>query len=202
MQLTESSRKGMARILSIMVLLVMAGSASGRELLANGDFELSPDNGWRYDTWGNFLDTGNCHLRWRHDWDPDRDFEVMLHKMLHQGMRLSQKVGVEGLDLGFSVWCRLTSKTERESLFAAACVGIEYLDAADSVLGETRIYSATSGCTWENGPAFHLIRAPDSLHWYNYRLNIASELGNLPGVNPDSVGTIRVSLLSYVLDNC
>jgi len=196
------SNRHLKTALLLVGVALFTGRAPGRELLANGDLELSPENGWRLDTWGMYTDTGNCRLRWRHDFDPDRDFEVMVHKMLHQGMKLWQKAGVSNLDLGFSVSCRLTSKTERESLFAAACVCLEYLNGSDSVLGETRIYSATGGCTWENGPGLHLIRAPDSLHWYDYHLNIASELGNLPGVNPDSVRTIRVSFLSYVFDSC
>src|SRR5512137_345301 len=111
---------------------------SGRELVVNGDFELPTDSAWQLTVWGNFPDTGNCRLDWRTDVAPDRDFEVSIHKMLHQGMKLSQRIPVSTLDLGFSVSCRLTSKTEKESLYAAASIYLEYLDAADSVLGETR----------------------------------------------------------------
>jgi hypothetical protein len=187
---------------ALVVLLACALAAGARELVKNGDFELPPDSSWELTVWGEYPDTGNCRLRWLHTFNPDRDFEVMLHKMLHQGMKLSQKIQVPTLDLGFSVSCRLTSKTERESLFAAACVCLEYLDAADSVLGETRIYSATSGCTWQSGPTLHLIRAPDSLNWHDYRLNVAAELDSLPGIVRSQVCAIRVGLLSYVLNNC
>jgi hypothetical protein len=185
------------------LFLALVLPATGRELLTNGDFELPPEVGWRLDTWGMFSDTGNCRLRWQHDIAPDRDCEVMLHKMLHQGMKLSQKLTIPGLDLGYSISCRLTSKTERESLYAAACAGIEYLDVRDSVLGETRVYSATSGCPWTSTPALHLVRAPDSLHWHDYRFNLYEEvIANLPGVNPESVRAVRVYLLGFVLDNC
>lgn len=195
------------RVLGLLVVVLVlltnvAGVASGRELVFNGDFELGPDSGWEVVRWGEFPDTGNCRLRYRHDFSPDRDFEVMIHKMLHQGMRLQQRVEVPTLDLQFSVLCRLTSKTERESLYAAAAVFLEYLDARDSVLGETRIYSATRGCDWQSGPRLHLIRAPDSLNWYDYRLGIRAELESLPGVTSDSVKAIRLGLLAFVRGNC
>jgi len=188
------------------LLLLLSGllvnEVMARELVRNGDFELPPDSGWQVIRWGEYPDTGNCRLRWQHSLHPDRDFEVMIHKMLHQGMKLYQKIPVSTLDLWFSVACRLTAKTERESLFAAGAVCLEYLDAVDSVLGETRIYSATSGCTWTNSPTLHLIRAPDSLSWHRYRLSVRSELDSLPGIAPDSVKAIRIALLAYVLGNC
>ncbi|MBN2536769.1 hypothetical protein JXB37_00670, partial [candidate division WOR-3 bacterium] len=61
---------------------------AGHELVQNGDFELPPESGWRARAWGEFTDTGNCRLRWRHSFHPDRDFEVMVHKMLNQGFAL------------------------------------------------------------------------------------------------------------------
>ncbi len=171
-------------------------------MIYNGDFELPPDSGWQIVRWGLFPDTGNCRLRWQHSFSPDRDFEVMIHKMLHQGMKLYQRVELLGLDLVFSVDCRLTAKSESDSLFAAGAVFLEYLNFEDSVLGETRIYSATRGCNWQNSPTLHLIRSPDSLHWHNYRFNLREELESLPGVNPELVKAIRVGLFGFVLDNC
>ncbi len=192
---------GTLRALLLAVLLA-AALTPARELVRNGDFELPPDSSWQTYVWGEFPDTGNCHLWHRHDLYPDRDFEVMIHKMLHQGMKLSQEVKIPDLDLGFAVSCRLWAKTERESLFAAGCICLEYLDAGDSVLGETRIYAATSGCDWTSSPVLHLIRVSDSLNWHDYRFNVASELDNLPGVNRDSVSAINIYLLAYVLNNC
>jgi hypothetical protein len=186
----------------LLALVLAATHAPARELVRNGDFELPPDSSWQLYVWGDYPDTGNCRLRWRHEFDPDRDFEVLIFKMLHQGMRLSQKVVVPGTDLGFGVSCRLWAKTERESLFAAACVCVEYLDRSDSVLGETRIFAATSGCDWVSGPALHLIRVSDSMNWYDYRFNVASEFDNLPGVERDSIQSVRLSLLGYILQSC
>ena len=186
----------------LVIALLLGATALGRELVRNGNFELPPDSSWQTYVWGDFSDTGNCHLWYRHDLQPDRDFEVMIHKMLHQGMKLSQKVEIPGLDLGFSASCRLWAKTERESLFAAGCIALEYLNESDSVLGETRIYAATSGCDWESSPVLHLIRVSDSMNWYDYRFNIGSELDNLPGVNRDSVAAVNVYLMAYVLNNC
>ncbi len=127
----------------------------------------------------------------------------MIHKMLHQGMKIYQQVDLPGgLDLAFSVDCRLTAKSESDSLFAAGAVFLEYLDSDDSVLGETRIYMATRGCDWQNSPTLHLIRAGDSSNLHNYRFNLRNELENLPGVDPQQIKVIRVGLLGFVLDNC
>jgi len=180
-------------------MAVFAGAAN---LVYNGDFELPADSGWKRLAWGDFADTGNCRVRRTHAFYPDRDYELMLHKMLHQGLQLTQRLPVSDLDLGFGLSARLTSKTERESLFAAAAVCLEFLGAADSVLGETRIYSATSGCDWRPGPALHLIRAADSLSWHDYRLLVEDELDSLPAVCRDSVRALRVRVLAYVLGNC
>jgi len=174
---------------------------SGRELVFNGGFELPADSGWQARAWGEFPDTGNCRLRRAHDFAPDRDFEVMVHKMLHQGFVLTQRVDAPSLDLGFSFSARFTAKTERESLFAAGAVGLEFLGADDSVLGETRVYYATSGCDWQAGPALRLVRVPDTLAWRDFRFRVEDELALLPGVDPDSVRALRVALLAYVLGN-
>ncbi len=176
--------------------------SSARELVVNGDFELPPDSGWQVVRWGLFPDTGNCRLRWAHSFEPDRDFEAQIHKMLHQGMKLFQRVALPSLDVEFSVSCRLTAKSESDSLFAAAAVVLEYLNSEDSLLGETRIYVATRGCDWRNTPTRHLILAPDSLNWHDYRLVIRDELESLPGVLPERVKAIRVGLLGFVSDNC
>ncbi len=182
--------------------MLAASIAAGTNLVYNGGFELLPDSGWKQLAWGDFADTGNCRVRRTHAFHPDRDYELMLHKMLHQGLLLSQRLEFEDLDLGFALSARLTSKTERESLFAAASVGLQFLGSGDSVLGETRVYSATAGCDWRSGPALHLVRAPDSLSWYDYRLDVPDELASLPGVVPESVRALRVVVQAFVLGNC
>jgi len=187
----------------IVVPIVLAASiAVAANLVYNGDFELPADSGWKRLAWGDFADTGNCRLRRTHAFYPDRDYELMLHKMLHQGLQLTQRLPVASLDLGFGLSARLTAKTERESLFAAASIGLQFLGSDDSVLGETRVYSATSGCDWRSGPTLRLVRAPDSLSWRRYRLDVPDELARLPGVVPDSVRALRVVVQSFVLGNC
>jgi len=182
----------------VLLLVVFVAILPARELVLNGDFELSPESGWRERAWGEFTDTGNCRVRWRHSHHPDRDFEVMVHKMLNQGFALEQRVELPSLDVVFSASARLTSKTENLEYYAAAALCLEYRDARDSVLGETRVYSATTGAPWRNTPVLHLIGAPDSLNWHDYRFVLADELANLPGVEPDSVRAVSVVLLAYV----
>jgi|GEM_PF-5224806 len=102
--------------------------------------------------------------------------------MLHQRMKLYQRVAINDIEgLAFSVSCRLTAKSESDSLFAAAvCLG--FIDNIYSVLGETRIYVATRGCDWQNSPRLYLIPALDSFHWYDYHFFLRDVLESLPGV--------------------
>ncbi len=189
------------RIATLVLTLLLSLPGAAGELVLNGDFERPATYGWTDSAWGNFPDTGNCRLRRLHDYNPDRDFEVLVHKMLHRGYRLEQRVELPSLDLGFAASCRLNAKTEQVSFYAAAAVCLEYLDRAGTVLGETRIYGATSGCDWQGGPTLHLIPAPDTLNWYDYHLLLGEELDSLPGVARDSVEAVNVVLLGYVLDN-
>ncbi|MEO0021241.1 MAG: hypothetical protein ABIK48_03605 [candidate division WOR-3 bacterium] len=184
-----------------MFITMIFSLISARDLIYNGNFELPPDSGWQIIRWGEFPDTGNCRVRWRHSYHPDRDFEVMLHKLLHQGIKLFQKVSISTLDLEFRVSCRLTAKSESDSLFAAAAVEMEYLDNNDSILGETRIVYATAGCNWQNSPTLHLIRVPDTVNWYDYHINISSELESLPGIQRSEIKSIKVTLLGFVSGN-
>jgi hypothetical protein len=188
----------------LFLVLLVAGGLGARELLVNGNFEEQTSFGWRWDTFGNFADTGNCHLWTSNYYDPDLDREVCVHKVLHQWDMLSQNVDVPNVNLNFSVSAKLFCKTERPDtgFYACANVVLAYLDDDDSVLGETRIYSHTGGCDWADLPTLHLIEAPDTTQWHNYSFNVADELANLAGVNPAEVRAIRVGLWSYVRNNC
>jgi hypothetical protein len=198
----------MVSVLSVVLVLfgsLAASSLSARELLTNGSFEEPALlNGWSWDTFGLFSDSGNTHLWHSYYYDPDLDQEVCAHKILHQWALLSQKTDVPSLDLNFSVSARLFCKTERPDTgyYACACVVLDYLDEQDTVLGETRIYSRTGGCPWTNTATLHLIQAADTNRWHNYTFNVNSELDALPGVNRDLIRRIRVGLWPYVRNNC
>lgn len=85
------------------LLMLSCSLLLGSNLVINGDFELDPiANGWVFERWGNYPDTGNSRLRWLHSLNPDRDFEVMVQKTLHRGARLSQVVRVPSLELEFA----------------------------------------------------------------------------------------------------
>jgi hypothetical protein len=195
-----------ARTRLVVVLVVLAAAAApafARELVQNGNFEQDPlANGWVFDRCGNYPDTGNCRFRWRHNLDPDRDFEVMVQKTLHRGAQLSQVVAVPSLDLEFDASCRMYCSTRSETTWTAACVNLEYLDADDSLLGTTTIYKPTSGCTWTSDSRLHLIRVSDTL-WHDYHIDVADELArNLPGVSAGDIVSIRIGVLGFVVADC
>ncbi len=185
------------------LLLLSYSLLLGNNLVINGDFELDPiANGWVFERWGNYPDTGNCRLRWLHSLNPDRDFEVMVQKTLHREARLSQVVRVPSLELEFAVSCQMYCSTRSESTWTAACVNLDYLDVQDSVLGTTRIYKPTSGCTWVSDTKLYLIRVNDTL-WHDYRIDVAVELAqHLLGVNVADIRSIRVGIVGYVVDDC
>jgi hypothetical protein len=190
--------------MTCILAMLLCGMASARELLVNGDFEDPARTTWRWDTFGNASDTGDCHLWQSYYYEPDLDREVCVHKTLHQWAMLSQTVDVPNTNLNFSASAKLFAKTERPDTgyYACANVIVSYLDANDSVLGETRIYVHTGGCDWKSTSVLHLINAPDSTQWHNYAFNVDNELNNLPGVNRADVTKIRVGLWSYVRNNC
>jgi len=186
------------------LMVVLAGGLAARELVVNGDFEQPSATGWKWDTFGFFSDTANCHLWQSCYFDPDLDREVCVHKILHQWAMLSQDIDVPSVNLNFSASAKLFCKTERPDTGFYACANLilQYLDSGDSVLGETRIYTHTGGCDWTSSAALHLISALDSTRWHNYSFNVADELGNLSGVNPAQIRRIRVGLWSYARNNC
>lgn len=189
-------------VCGLVLVLALVAPVLSRELTTNGNFEQEPTaNGWLFERWGNYPDTGNCRFRWQHSFNPDRDFEVMVQKTLHRGARLSQVVPVPNTNLGFGVSAKLFSRTNSETTWTAACICLDYLDASDSVLGSTLIYKPTSGCTWVSDDTLHLIRVDDTL-WHDYHLDISAELSNLPGVPGSDVRAIRLSALGYVIADC
>lgn len=185
-----------------LALSVIVATGGADELLRNGDFELPPtsENHWTFESWGAYPDTGNCRLRWAHSLIPDRDFETSLLKTLEGATRITQTVAVPTLDLGFSVECSLAAWTTSAPLYAAACITVEFLDRADSVLGESRLTRATSGCDWQSSPALHVTRLPDTA-WCRRTLSIPAELAALPAVNPADVKSLRVGVFAYVHGN-
>ncbi len=131
--------------------------------------------------------------------EPDPDYEAHVIKNTGTGWaRLSQTVWIPETQVEFSVRAKLYAYAT-SSAWGASAIAIEYLDEAEVVLGETRIASWTTYCTWTSGPALHIMAGASNL-WYDYAFNIADELQNLPAVDPAEVRYLRVSLYAQAYD--
>ncbi|MBN2362915.1 hypothetical protein JXL83_02160 [candidate division WOR-3 bacterium] len=167
---------------------LLIGSNSAHYMI-NGNFEQDLSLGWEQfiNAWGAEIIRGT-------NFDPDPDFEVKVIKPTGGGhVILGQIAFVPTTDIVFSADIKLFASATSTSWSAAALV-IGYIDAENSLLGETRICDRTSYCPWISTPTIHLMEATDSM-WHYYTFNLSDELTNLSGINPDNVQKIRIELL-------
>lgn len=179
-------------------LLVLCGLAAlpaqADNLVTNGGFELPFAPDWvQTNTASSFtVDRGIGY-------DPDPDYEAHIVQNTGLGwVRLAQTLWVPETDVDFSASLYFNA-TATSTAWAAAALVIEYLDASQVRLGETRLGNWTPYCTWENGPDQHLLGLPAGM-WTPWSFNVNDELLNLPAVDPMQVRFLRVSLLTDVYD--
>ncbi len=163
--------------------------AQALELVVNGDFEEPLTTGWTSEGWGPggsvYRSTGI---------DPDPDYEAQLRKTTGVGSyRLHQFVALPSLDVEFSCQARITVSAT-STAWAMGAITLTYTDAAGLDLGETLLLSRTYYCPWIECATRHLIPIEDT-NWHTYAFNLATELANLPGVDPQSVKGVRIALL-------
>jgi hypothetical protein len=168
--------------------------ARADNLVANGGFEMPFAPDWEQSSTAlSFsVDRGVAY-------DPDPDYEA--HILQNTGLgwvRLGQTVWIPETDVEFSASINLYSYAT-STAWAGAALVIEYLDASEVRLGETRIGNWTHYCAWVDSPDQHLIGMPAST-WTNYGFNIDDELENLPAVDPRQVRFLRVSLFTDIYD--
>lgn len=179
-------------------LLVLCGLAAlparADNLVTNGDFELpfAPDWVQTNTATSYTVDRGIAY-------DPDPDYEAHIVQNTGLGwVRLAQTAWVPETEVAFSASAYFNS-TATSTAWAAAALVIEYLDASETRLGETRIGNWTHYCTWVNGPDLHLIGMPAST-WTECSFNVNDELVNLPAVDPALIRFLRVSLFTDIYD--
>jgi len=181
----------------IVAALLIAGAYSlsrAHELVLNGDFELDIANGWSIDSVEGmtpYYDTLDRDTAF----NPDSDYEARVKKYDSAHAKLYQvfDVATTNLDFGINAKLYAVEYNPAGTYFAAAAVVLSYMNSSGMVLGDTRICFKTGHCIWANGPAMHLIEAPDS-NWNTYSFNVNDELANLPGVNPLDIAKIKVAL--------
>jgi hypothetical protein len=176
----------------ILLPLLVLSLGFGQELLTNGDFEQELSVGWVHDTGGYGYVTWNRGTGYQ----PDPDYEFMDSLYSGSGFsRLRQVVDAPGVVLELSFWAAFGIGGTSSTCWPVSGVNVEYYDASDVLLGQTRFYYHNEYCTWTPSGTLSLIEVtnPD---WTQYSLNIAEELNqNLPGVNPGDVAKIGIALV-------
>jgi hypothetical protein len=178
---------------TLLLVTLVLGLAAGQELLINGDFEQELTVGWAQAESG----VGTHTINRDTSYHPDPDYEAYTYQYDNPGWaRLSQAVSVPGVNLLLSFWGSFEEVGGSSSCWPAACICVNYLDAGNAVLGETRYFYSTYA-NWVPSPTLSLIRITDPA-WNQYTLNIVEELSqNLPGVNPADVAKVEVVVLAY-----
>jgi len=190
-------RKYLLVSLILPATLVFAGN-----FLTNGNFENDLSVGWTsymadatygYDTI--IRGTG---------FEPDADYEVYTLSTFSYLTKLYQTVDIPSTDnFTFAVKSKIVSfDNDYDTLcWAASAVVVSYLNAAGTVLGETRICRFSTPCPWASTSTLHLIQAADTL-WHNYSFVLNTELANLPGVTPSQVKKVQVAMFDTTYHSC
>ncbi|HEX7320479.1 MAG TPA: hypothetical protein VF399_09015 [bacterium] len=185
---------------TFMCAILLAFSYSS-VLLTNGNFEQDLTVGWTaVSSWA--YDSINRGATYESD--PDYEVLVLKDSIYCGGMtKLDQTVDIPTTDLTFSVKAMFHAYENMadELLWAGAAVDINYLDAAGTVLGKTRINRMTDHCPWTSSSTLHLINAVNE-NWNTYSFNISAELANLPGVSPTQVKKISVVCFDSTNHSC
>lgn len=166
-------------------------SLSAQELVVNGDFEQALNIGWTIDASGSYTID---RYTWPH---PDPDYEAYVYKMATVYASIYQIVDLPSLFCDVSFSAKFRKKEASSTCWPVSAVIFTYLDENNNALGSTRVYYPSPYCNWQAGPTMHLIKVEDTL-WNSYSFNIQNEIAqNLPGVDPNAVRKVKVSLYAY-----
>lgn len=187
--LNERVKGGVMRKLLLLVVIVGLGTASN--YITNGDFESVLTDGWTQQQYGTYITITRGTT-----YDVDPDYEVFLSKGTGTGYAMiHQTAEIPTLNLDISFNAKLKAYDNYVGAWSAAAVQINYLDATNTVLGDTRVCRFSQDCLWSNSSTRHMIIAPDE-NWHDYEFNILDELeSNLPGIDPQAVEKIQVILI-------
>lgn len=182
------------RICLLLCIPLLLGAALGQNLLENGNFEFDLSLGWTIEQGG----AGSQYADRFVGQHPDPDYEVLVQQVSGSGwIKVSQKVDVTDVELDFSFWASYAIGGGSSTCWPVAAVFLEYYDASDMPLGDTRFCFHNAYWNWVPSSTRHLIDVtnPD---WTEYSLNVQEELAaNLPGVNAAVVRKIGVALYDY-----
>jgi hypothetical protein len=185
--------------LVVLCLVGLAAVGFAAEFLTNGSFEAPLANGWAQYA---YPDYSTYNFDVGPDYAPDADNELYVYKYDANVARIDQTVSVPNVDLFFSYAAKFKAVELNSSstYWAAAGLSLIYRNEFGAALGETRIAGMTAHCPWSSSATFHVIAVPDT-NWNSAMIDVAAELGNLPGVNAADVKQITVAVADTT-DGC
>ena len=174
-----------------LLLVVIIGLCSASNYITNGDFEAALTTGWTQQQYGTYITITRGTT-----YDADPDYEVFLSKGTGTGYAMiHQTAEIPTLNLDISFSAKLKAWDNYVGAWSAAAVQINYLDATNTVLGDTRVCRFSQDCLWSNSSTRHLVIAPNE-NWQDYQFNILDELeSNLTGIDPQAVDKIQILLI-------
>jgi len=183
--------------LTLLVALFCAAPAHALDLVRNGDFESELEANWRIETAG--LSTFTIRAT---PFEPDGDYEVLAQKGTGNGhAKIYQVVPIPTTELDFSIRVKLQASATATGPWSASGVFLYYEDFFGNILGTTAIVDRTLHCPWTESAVLRLIDVPDA-EWHEYGFDLAAELENFPGLDPEQVKQVRISLTSLVGGDC
>jgi hypothetical protein len=183
-------------VIASVALLLAAATALGvpYEFVENGDFEDDLSVGWTERIMGS---GGSLQRLVGQDEDPD--YELYARMASGDGVTSAyQRFAVPSVDLVLSANLNCYAFGDNGA-WSVAGLMIGYRDQDFALLGETAVAALSRDCPWTDGPTFHCIPAGEA--WEFYEVDIAAELLNLPGVDPERVAFLEIAVLCQA-DNC
>lgn len=178
----------LAFALALLLMAAAPAQTQALQLVENGDFEQPFDAGWKQQLGGlGSIDRGTTY-------EADPDYEAHVSKMETTGSnRLYQVIPIPSLDVRLSFRARMNVLAGSEA-WAAAMIGIAYLDAEGSILGETRVLARAGACPFTDRPDLHLIAAPGDDAWHETVVQLSDEMAWLPAVDPMQIRSVRLQI--------
>ena len=173
--------------------LLVCGPAGAMELVANGDIEQPLSEGWEQTV------AGAGSITRATTYDGDEDFEVMARKTTGPGyVELKQVVPLPTLDVDFAASLAMSAMATDEA-WAASTLRLSFLDFHGFSLCHTNICARALRCPWNDTATEHYTEVPDA-DWHEYLFNLEDALVDLPGIDPEAIAAVEVSLFCLAAD--
>lgn len=184
--MTDSMRRLPGVLFAGILVLALASTLAGANLLTNGDFSAPLSEGWQVSSSADQPQVDRLS---------DKAGGVTVSQDYKGQTSLYQMVPVTDLALTASFSAEFHATVNKPDFTALADVMISYLGADTSLLGQTMYVRSIGDVGLQDGPTVHLITVKKDSAWADYGLNLNDEVSaNLTGVSAADVKFVEVSV--------